>query len=102
MHGSREIGLGYRRALRLRDRDERHTWKRCIKAAQVEHVLPAMQRRERGMPRCREHWKMHEVGMEMQDVEAVRLAPDFIEHCHMVGQMASYPRIEPKRLLATR
>jgi hypothetical protein len=67
---------------------------------QLEQVLAAVQRRQRHMGRPGEYGEMDEVGVKVQDVEAMRQALDLLEHGHMIGNVVPNCRVEAKRLLA--
>src|SRR5215831_4733573 len=60
-----------------------------------------MQRRDRGLSHTREHGEMHEVRMEMQDVESCGETLYLFQHCQVIGDMLANPRIEPKGSLTT-
>src|SRR5262249_4110059 len=76
--------------------------KRPIEILELEKIQAPMQRRDGGLSQAREHGKMHEVCMEMQNVEACGEAFYLFQHRQLIRNMVADPRIDAKGLLTTR
>jgi hypothetical protein len=64
--------------------------------------LPAVQGREHHLLGAGKDRKLQKVGMEVQDVEGVRQAPDVVEHHGMIGQVAAHVALAAQRSCAAR
>src|ERR1700678_3087571 len=83
----REIRVGNRSTLRVRDGDQRHLRKCAIERKQVGQVLPAVQGSQRLGSDVTEQRHMESINMEVEDVEATRDSAYLVEHDHVMGNM---------------
>ncbi len=86
-HRARPVGEGQGLALVVRDRDQRILRPAAIDARQVLQVQAAVQGGQGLFRHVLEHRELDHVGVEMDDVEAMRLAANLVQHGHVGGQV---------------
>jgi hypothetical protein len=86
--------------LRRRDRDQRELRKPTHDHSQVVQIEPAVHRCHCFVPLRGEEREVQVVGVEVQDVELVRLPPHAVEHYQMIDEWVFDAAVEPQRRVA--
>jgi hypothetical protein len=62
----------------------------------MRQIEPAMESCQGALRKIMHQRRMQKVNMEMQNVELVRLPPNFLQHDNVVGHRVDYGRIHAK------
>jgi hypothetical protein len=95
--GGDEICVRDRRALTVRDRDQRHFVEAEIERLQVRQILPAVQRRQRAARKPPKQRKLELVDVKVQDVEIVSTFAHSVQHQHVIRNRIAHVPVEPQR-----
>jgi hypothetical protein len=97
VHGADPVRLRQRRALAVRDRDERHIAELVVERRELRQVETAVHRRH-GLARERaKQREVHVLEVEVQDVELVRATAHLLEHQRDRGERVADRGIEAQR-----
>ena len=69
----------------------------AVEGHEVGQVEPAVERRHRGSGDSAQQRELHEVDVEVQDVEVLRALADLLQHQQVVRQRIAHRRVEAER-----